>query len=756
MHSRQIKTRSWVVGVVIAAVTGLFMVAAERTTGTAKLIAFEPLPAALTGETCEWEVATPHAGDGAVSLQARGGGAQGQPSSGQLCGGPGCAAVTAREPIRFIQDEAANFSSIAVDPVRNEVVVTDENRFRVMVFDRTANTPPGVASTEPKRVINGLRTHTQFASDVYIDPPTGEIYVVNNDTVHNTTVYGRNASGDVPPDREFVTPYGNYAIAVDEERQEVFLTVQHNGVILAYRKNSGMKPEDHAIRRIQGTNTRMADSHGIAFDSKNKLLFVANWGAQHQAVEGHEGYPGRPRIPLWPIGNYHHEIVRGTGRWVPPSITVFPSDGNGNIAPVRVIEGPKAQLQWPAGLAIDAERGELYVANSAGDAITVFRTDARGDVAPIRVLKGPRTLLRQPTDVFLDLVNDELWVANYGNHMAAVYRRTASGDTAPVRMIRTAPVNTPTPLMGNPYSIAYDSKREQILVPNCVAHPRIAAFARLADRNAAPVRSIQGQNTGLHRTMHAIGYDEIHDEIVVPLLMAQAIATFRGGASGDEKPIRVIQGPKTHNQRIEHLSLDPVNNEIYVWEENRTMVFDRLAQGDVAPKRVIEGVTNVAVDPIHNLLISIGGRRIRIFDRTVEGTNPKPLRVIEGPRTGLGGASTVRLYPPAGRIVVIVRGGRGEGGGEDGGLESASSASPESLASARSFTGIWSIYDEGDVPPRWSIGGPNGMLRNPRGVTLDPVHKTIMISDKFLNGLLTYSFPELFESDRDPRQTAQR
>lgn len=44
------------------------------------------------------------------------------------------------------------------------------------------------------------------------------------------------------------------------------------------------------------------------------------------------------------------------------------------------------------------------------------------------------------------------------------------------------------------------------------------------------------------------------------------------------------------------------------------------------------------------------------------------------------------------------------------------------------------------------------MLRQPRGLTLDPKNKTVIVSDKYLNGVLTYSFPELFESPA--RQTA--
>ena len=55
-----------------------------------------------------------------------------------------------------------------------------------------------------------------------------------------------------------------------------------------------------------------------------------------------------------------------------------------------------------------------------------------------------------------------------------------------------------------------------------------------------------------------------------------------------------------------------------------------------------------------------------------------------------------------------------------------------------------SIEDNGDVPPRWRVGGPKGVLLMPRGVALDPKHKELIVSDKRLNAVLTFSFPEMF------------
>ena len=56
------------------------------------------------------------------------------------------------------------------------------------------------------------------------------------------------------------------------------------------------------------------------------------------------------------------------------------------------------------------------------------------------------------------------------------------------------------------------------------------------------------------------------------------------------------------------------------------------------------------------------------------------------------------------------------------------------------------------MPPQWTIA--KGMLKQVRGITLDPKNKTVLLSDKYLNGVLTFSLPEMFEGSA-PRQTAQ-
>jgi hypothetical protein len=276
-----------------------------------------------------------------------------------------------------------------------------------------------------------------------------------------------------------------------------------------------------------------------------------------------------------------------------------------------------------------------------------------------------------------------------------------------------------------------------------VDHPQIAAFARLAGENTPPVRALEGQKTLISRTMHGFAFDNMHNEIVVTSPLAQAVLTFNGDAKGEQPPLRVIQGPHTQidgppNLGNDRVSIDPVNNEIYVPSvPSSILVFDRMANGDVAPKRVlhgpdtgfqeegIRGMASVAIDPIHNVLVVNHGGALLIFDRTASG-NAKPLRVIKGPKSGVTNISSFQIYSPKGWIVSAVQGGS---------------------------IGVWSVNDNGDVPPRWQIPVNQLTGYTASGIDLDPVHKEMLLScagqrsrprDGIANAVLTFSWPEIF------------
>ena len=376
------------------------------------------------------------------------------------------AAVAARKPLTMIRDNFAAYSALAVDPTHNEIVMVDENQFSILAYDRLANTPPRAALTEPKRVIQGLSAELEFSCSIYVDPVNGDVYAVNNDTLGKTVVFSREQKGNVAPMRELVTPPFVYGLAIDEKDQEMMFTVQDDAAVTTFPKMA--KDRDPALRTLQGIHTGLADPHGITHDTKKDLIYVTNWGTVNVHVAPQDGRPreagrgiGRANFPIG-----RNNSVLGSGKAYPPSITVYPRTAKGDTAPSQVIQGPKTQLNWPTAIAVDPDRQELFVVNDPTDTVTVYDANATGDVAPIRVIKGAKTGLKNPTGVFVDLKNQELWVANYGNHSATVYKLDASGDVTPLRTIRAAPPNTPAPMMGNPHTVAYDSKRDQLLVAN--------------------------------------------------------------------------------------------------------------------------------------------------------------------------------------------------------------------------------------------------------------------------------------------------
>jgi DNA-binding beta-propeller fold protein YncE len=342
--------------------------------------------------------------------------------------------------------------------------MAEENNFSILVYDRMENTPPRAALSEPKRTIQGEKTYLEFACSVYVDPATGDIYGINNDTLSWMTVFNRSAKGNVGPNRKLKTPGTTFGIVGDEEAQELLITVQDSDAVVTFKKaSSGQEPP---VRLLQGTKTQMADPHGIALDPKTGLIYVTNWGTYKvrrtpDAGETNGRSGGKPN---WPLGIEFS--IPGTAEFRFPSITVYRKDASGDTAPLRIIQGPKTLMNWPTAIAVHPDRGEIFVANDTSDTVTVYRADASGDAAPIRVLKGPRSMIKNPTGVAVDLKNNELWVTNFGNHSATVFPIDASGDPAPRRVIRSGPIAAPSPMISNPHTIAYDTKRDELLVSN--------------------------------------------------------------------------------------------------------------------------------------------------------------------------------------------------------------------------------------------------------------------------------------------------
>ncbi len=439
-----------------------------RNFGSERLVGWESWPE-LTGPMCQLTPASAGAsasGNATLFSTALQSGAASSSAAPPRPSDAERAEVASRQPLTHITDPHFAYAGLAVDPIRNEVVIAEENLSSLLVYDRLENTPPTATMSEPRRIIGGEYTFLEYACSVYIDPENGDIYAINNDTMNWMPVFGRDARGNVAPKRKLATPHTTFAMAADEQEQELFMTIQDDHAVVVYAKDA--KDEEEVLRVLQGRRTKLADPHGIAVDTKRNEIVVSNWGTSNERPplsEGGGGSFGRGATRTdWPVGRFRS--FPGSGIIEPASLTIYPKGAQGDTPPLRTIQGPKTQLDWPTSLAIHPERGEIFVANDTNDSVIVFPIDADGDVAPIRVIKGPLTMVKNPTGVALDLVNNELWVANFGSHAATVFPIDASGNVKPKRVIRSGPVDAPSAMLSNPHTVAYDTKREEILVAN--------------------------------------------------------------------------------------------------------------------------------------------------------------------------------------------------------------------------------------------------------------------------------------------------
>lgn len=245
--------------------------------------------------------------------------------------------------------------------------------------------------------------------------------------------------------------------------------------------------------------------------------------------------------------------------------------------------------------------------------------------------------------------------------------------------------------------------------------------------------------------MHDLAFDDMHDEIVVTSPLTQAIMAFRGAANGEEPPLRVIQGDKTLIKAmgaLDKVCIDAVNGEYYIsTPDQRILVFDRMNQGNVAPKRILQGpdtqlsvgqqntsetVTKststhtaygsgdgprLRVDPVHNLLFVPvqDSNKILVFDRTASGNTP-PKFIIQ---TNGGGYD---VYPGSFRIITHNR---------------------------NTFE-IWQLSETGQGAEVAKIPAPLGP-RAGATLALDPLHKEVIVATAAGNSIMTFSVPELYD-----------
>jgi DNA-binding beta-propeller fold protein YncE len=366
------------------------------------------------------------------------------------------------QPVRMVLDPYPSFNGVAVDPANDLVMMSDTNRKSLLVYDRTDGSATAKAAATPRQQIMGPDTGIGFIAGVAMDPAHRELFTVNNDVEDRLVVFDYDVRGNVKPKRLLYVPHQSWGIAFAPKRDLIALSVQTPNMFVVFKRDA--QKFDAPLRSVRGPKTQMADPHGIYFDETHNEIVVANHGnfRPGELITSYTAYDAPQSRQERNAGDTAQENARGV--FLPSSISVFNGDANGDAAPLRMIQGPLTQIDWPMGIAVDEVNNELVVANNGDNSILVFPRTATGDVPPKRVIRGALTGIKGPMGVAV--AKDEVHVANFGDHTALVFPRLASGNLRPRRIIRNAPAGTETSGFGNPYAVAYDTKREEILVPN--------------------------------------------------------------------------------------------------------------------------------------------------------------------------------------------------------------------------------------------------------------------------------------------------
>jgi DNA-binding beta-propeller fold protein YncE len=360
-------------------------------------------------------------------------------------------------PLRQVSDPYPVFNGIAIDPENNLVAMSDVNRKSLLSYARSADSKQGEI-TAPSRQVFGPLTNVGFVAGILLDSQRKEILALNNDIEDTMVVMPYDAQGNAAPKRMLSVPHQAWGLAMSRTHDEIAITIELQEAVVVYKREA--RNVEAPMRVIRGPNAGLADPHGIFWDDTHNEIGVANHGNYRGLVKDE----GAGCVPNLEAGGGTAEPEGGAV--LPPSITTYSGDARGDAKPLRTIQGEKTRLDFPMGLGDDAANNEFAVANNGDSSVLVFSRTANGNAAPIRVLAGANTGINRPMGVAIDAANGELWVSNFVDHTALVFDRTANGNVAPKRVIRTAPPGTPSPGFGNPQAVAYDSTREQILVPN--------------------------------------------------------------------------------------------------------------------------------------------------------------------------------------------------------------------------------------------------------------------------------------------------
>ncbi len=312
----------------------------------------------------------------------------------------------------------------------------------------------------------------------------------------------------------------------------------------------------------------------------------------------------------------------------------------------------------------------------AGFALTPVQA---ADPSPLRKISDPNPNFH---GVWVDTVNNELAVSDDSGHSMQIFSRTASGTAAPLRTIQGLDTG-----VDFPSSVVVDTVNNEIWAVMNDTSDRAVAFSRTANGNVAPLRTVDFKALAIaEKRTYGWAVDTVNNEVA---------GTFQFGVPGTDNGaiyffdrlgvvgvLRSISGLATTLADPHGLYDDTVNNEVVVTNWGH--------QFDVPP-----------ADP-----------SVAVFSRTASG-NVAPLRAISGALTGLNNPAHVFVDTANNELYVANQ--------------------------ATNTISVFSRTGSGNVAPLRTISGALTGLNVPSGVFVDTVNNEVVVTNWGNHTVTAYS-----------------
>lgn len=241
---------------------------------------------------------------------------------------------------------------------------------------------------------------------------------------------------------------GLNGIAVDIQEGEIFVST-NQGRILVFdiNANGNVAP----LRSITGPATGLQFVAGIAIDAINDELYAVD--------------------------------LTGNG------LRVFPSGASGNVAPLRTIRGFQTGIIQPTGVFVDLEADEVYVTNESGSptGIGVFPRLGNGNIPPVRRIQGPATTIDAAVGVFRNPVTDLVMLADLSaGGEILTFAPDANGNVPPLASLTSSS-------MQSAGGLTFTHDNELLAVD--VLGSAILTFDMSDTGPSAPLRNLRGPQT---------------------------------------------------------------------------------------------------------------------------------------------------------------------------------------------------------------------------------------------------------------------